>query len=170
MNYYQVGKIVNTHGIKGEVKVQSITDFPQERFAPGAPLYVFKNDQLIKEVTVKTHRKHKNFELLSFEGLQDINLVEDLKQTELKIAEDQQGTLNEGEYYYHEIIGLKVYDLDNNYLGEIKEIMESGANDVWIIQRVGQKDLLIPAISDVIKDIQVDQGKVTIEMLDGLDD
>lgn len=170
MNYYQVGKIVNTHGIKGEVKVQSITDFPQERFAPGAPLYVFRNDQLIKEVTVKTHRKHKNFELLSFEGLQDINLVEDLKQTELKIAEDQQGTLNEGEYYYHEIIGLKVYDLDNNYLGEIKEIMESGANDVWIIQRVGQKDLLIPAISDVIKDIQVDQGKVTIEMLDGLDD
>ena len=170
MNYYQVGKIVNTHGIKGEVKVQSITDFPQERFAPGAPLYVFKNDQSIKEVTVKTHRKHKNFELLSFEGLQDINLVEDLKQTELKIAEDQQGTLNEGEYYYHEIIGLKVYDLDNNYLGEIKEIMESGANDVWIIQRVGQKDLLIPAISDVIKDIQVDQGKVTIEMLDGLDD
>ncbi|MGX5377427.1 ribosome maturation factor RimM [Ligilactobacillus sp. LYQ135] len=170
MNYYQVGKIVNTHGIKGEVKVQSITDFPQERFAPGAPLYVFKNDQLIKEVTVKTHRKHKNFELLSFEGLQDINLVEDLKQTELKIAEDQQGTLNEGEYYYHEIIGLKVYDLDDNYLGEIKEIMESGANDVWIIQRVGQKDLLIPAISDVIKDIQVDQGKVTIEMLDGLDD
>ena len=102
--------------------------------------------------------------------MEDINLVETLKQADLKIAEDQQDDLADGEYYYHQIVGLNVVDLDGNSIGKIKEIMESGANDVWVIQRSGKKDLLIPAIKDVVKDVQIENHQVIIDMLDGLDD
>lgn len=170
MEYYQIGKIVNTHGIKGEVRVQATTDFPEKRFAIGEKVYVFKNQKLVKELTIKSHRKHKQFDLLSFEGLEDINLVEDLKQADLKISADQQDELTEGQYYYHEIIGLDVFDLEGNKLGQISEIMQSGANDVWIIKRKQKADLLIPAIKDVVKEIQIENHKVIIDLLDGLDD
>ncbi|WP_290033835.1 ribosome maturation factor RimM [Ligilactobacillus cholophilus] len=170
MNYYQIGKIVNTHGIKGEVKVQAVTDFPEKRFAVGETVYAFKNGKLVKSLIIKSHRKHKQFDLLTFEGLEDINLVEDLKQNDLKISEQQQDSLSDGEYYYHEIIGLDVYDLEGNKLGKINEIIESGANDVWVIKREGKRDLLIPAIKDVVKEIQCEDGKVIIDLLDGLDD
>ncbi len=170
MEYYQIGKIVNTHGIKGEVRVQATTDFPEKRFAIGEKVYVFKNQKLVKELTIKSHRKHKQFDLLSFEGLEDINLVEDLKQADLKISADQQDELTEGQYYYHEIIGLDVFDLEGNELGQISEIMQSGANDVWIIKRKQKADLLIPAIKDVVKEIQIENHKVIIDLLDGLDD
>lgn len=170
MDYYQIGKILNTHGIKGEVRVKAITDFPEKRFAVGEKVYAFKDDQLLQELTIKSHRKHKNFDLLSFDGFDDINSVEQFKQADLKITAEQQDDLSDGEYYYHEIIGLEVFDLANNNLGKIKEIIELGANDVWVIQRFGKKDLLIPAISDVVKEINVDDQKVIIDLLDGLDE
>lgn len=170
MDYYQIGKILNTHGIKGEVRVKAITDFPEKRFAVGEKVYAFKDDQLLQELTIKSHRKHKNFDLLSFDGFDDINSVEQFKQADLKITAEQQDDLSDGEYYYHEIIGLEVFDLANNNLGKIKEIIELGANDVWVIQRSGKKDLLIPAISDVVKEINVDDQKVIIDLLDGLDE
>ena len=170
MNYYQIGKIVNTHGIKGEVRVQVTTDFPEKRFAPHEKVYAFKDGKMVKELTIKTHRKHKNFDLLSFEGLPDINLVESLKGDDLKISEEQQDQLENEEYYYHQIVGLKVFDLDNNEIGVIKEILQPGANDVWVVERQEKSDLLLPAIQDVIKDIQVENGKVIIDMLEGLDD
>ena len=68
------------------------------------------------------------------------------------------------------MVGLNVVDLDGDSIGKIKEIMESGAKDVWVIQRSGKKDLLIPAIKDVVKDVQIENHQVIIDMLDGLDD
>ena len=171
MQYYTVGKIVNTHGIKGEVKVVATTDFVKERFLVGNSLYIFSkknNDPL--EVVIKTHRTHKQFEMLSFEGYQDINLVEKFKQCTLKISEQQQEKLPEDEYYYHEIIGLTVLDEHQNVIGKIKEILSPGANDVWVVKRASKKDLLLPAIKDVIKEINLSQQNVVVEMLEGLDD
>lgn len=170
MNYYQIGKIVNTHGIKGEVRVQSITDFPEQRFEPGATVFAFQAGHDPRQMTIKTHRRHKQFDLISFEGLDDINAVEFLKGADLKVSEEQQEELDNGEYYYHDIIGLDVVDLDDQYIGKVKEIMEPGANDVWIIDRKGKSDLLIPAIKDVVKNIDLDNQRIVIEMLDGLDD
>ena len=104
MNYYQVGKIINTHGIRGEVRVLSTSDFTDERFMPGNALYLFDKGALVKEVVVKTHRKHKQFDLLSFEKLEDINLIEGFKGFDIKISEDQQQDLEDGSYYYHQIL------------------------------------------------------------------
>lgn len=170
MNYYQVGKIINTHGIRGEVRVLSTSDFTDERFMPGNVLYLFDKGTLVKEVVVKTHRKHKQFDLLSFEELEDINLIEGFKGFDIKISEDQQQDLEDGSYYYHQIIGLDVVTLDGEKIGKISEILAPGANDVWVVKRKGKKELLLPVIDDVIKKVDLEQGVVVVDLLEGLDD
>ena len=170
MNYYQVGKIINTHGIRGEVRVLSTSDFTDERFMPGNALYLFDKGELVKEVIVKTHRKHKQFDLLSFEKLEDINLIEGFKGFDIKISEDQQQDLGDGSYYYHQIIGLDAVTLEGEKIGKISEILAPGANDVWVVKRKGKKELLLPVIDDVIKKVDLEQGLVVVDLLEGLDD
>ncbi|WP_216828011.1 ribosome maturation factor RimM [Alkalihalobacterium elongatum] len=168
--WFKVGKIVNTHGIRGEVRVISTTDFEEERYANGSELFIEHPD--LKEmiaVVVETHRKHKNFDLLTFEGYTNISQVEKFKGATLKVSEDALGELNEGEFYYHEIIGCHVFTKDGLELGKIIEVLSPGANDVWVIQpKTGGKDILIPYIDEVVKEVNVVEKKVTIELLEGL--
>ncbi|KRL83734.1 16S rRNA-processing protein RimM [Ligilactobacillus apodemi DSM 16634 = JCM 16172] len=171
MEFYQVGKIVNTHGIRGEVRVVATTDFPEERFKAGNKLYAFKpNATEGIELTVKKSRKHKQFIMLTFEGMENINLVEPLKGDDLKVSAEQQKELEEGSYYYHQIIGLEAVTTTGEELGKITEILSPGANDVWVVKRKNKKDLLLPVIDDVIKEVDLAAGKVEVELLDGLDD
>ena len=171
MDYYQVGTIVNTHGIRGEVRIMATTDFVSERFKKGTVLYLFdKNGKQVISLTVMTYRHHKNFELVTFEGLQDINLVEKYKGLDLKVADEGLQELEEGNYYYHQIIGLDVQNEDKEKIGNIYEILSPGANDVWVVKRQGKGDLLLPVIKDVIKNVNIDNNLVTVELLDGLDD
>ncbi|MGM0240053.1 ribosome maturation factor RimM [Enterococcus sp. AZ103] len=169
INYYTVGKIVNTHGVQGEVRVISQTDFPDERYQVGETLYLFReDDKKPTKLTVTNHRKHKNFDLLSFEGIYNINLAEALRDGVLKISENQLTDLEENEFYYHEIIGLKVFDEQNQELGEITEILSPGANDVWVVKRKGKKDALIPYIESVVKKIDLENERVDVEIPEGL--
>ncbi|UQS85348.1 ribosome maturation factor RimM [Apilactobacillus apisilvae] len=172
MDYYNIGKIVNTQGLKGEVRVMSITDFPEQRFQPGNVVYAFFKDNHSEELVIDNVRKHKNFILLHFEGKPTINDVEYLKTSNLKISSEQQNNteLAPGEYFYHQIIGLDVYDIDDNYIGKIKDIMSLGPNDVWVVERQDKEDLLLPKISQVIKNVNLDNSIVTVEVPGGLDD
>jgi 16S rRNA processing protein RimM len=166
--FLNVGKIVNTHGIRGEVRVISQTDFPEERYRKGQRLTLFRENKAPLELTVAGHRKHKNFDLLTFEGYPTINDVEPLRDGILKVSKDELSELTENEYYYHEIIGLTVIDEQARELGKIKEILSPGANDVWVVQRKGKKDALIPYIESVVKQIDLDKGEVHIEIPEGL--
>ena len=166
--FLNVGKIVNTHGIRGEVRVISQTDFPEERYRKGQRLTLFREHKAPLELTVAGHRKHKNFDLLTFEGYPTINDVEPLRDGILKVSKDELSELTENEYYYHEIIGLTVIDEQARELGKIKEILSPGANDVWVVQRKGKKDALIPYIESVVKQIDLDKGEVHIEIPEGL--
>lgn len=166
--FLNVGKIVNTHGIRGEVRVISQTDFPEERYRKGQRLTLFRENKAPLELTVAGHRKHKNFDLLTFEGYPTINDVEPLRDGILKVSKDELSELTENEYYYHEIIGLTVIDEQARELGKIKEILSPGANDVWVVQRKGKKDVLIPYIESVVKQIDLDKGEVHIEIPEGL--
>ncbi|MFZ3587945.1 ribosome maturation factor RimM [Bacillus sp. DJP31] len=167
--WFNVGKIVNTHGIKGEIRVISSTDFPNERYAIGNPLYIFFKDQTEPiELIVETHRVHKNFNLLTFEGYPNVNDVERFKGSILKVPEDQQGDLDEGEFYYHEIIGCSVKTNDGQIIGEVIEIISTGANDVWVVKREGEKDVLIPYIKEVVEEIDIDLKEITIHLMEGL--
>ncbi|ETT85833.1 ribosome maturation factor RimM [Viridibacillus sp. FSL R5-0477] len=169
MEWYNVGKIVNTHGIRGEVRVISQTDFPEERYVVGEQIALFKKDSKKPlRLTIASARAHKNFILLTFEGYPNINDVEDFRDGILKVSEKQLSELADDEYYYHEIIGCTVFDEEGTEIGQVKEIFETGANDVWTLKGVNGKDQYIPVIDDVIKEIDVDEKKIIIHVMDGL--
>ena len=108
--FYNVGKIVNTHGIRGEVRVISQTDFPEERYQVGNQLTLFRAKHEPLTLTITSHRKHKNFDLLTFEGYTNVNQVEAFRDGILKVSSEDLSELAEGEFYYHEIIGLSVIE------------------------------------------------------------
>ncbi|MBE2912285.1 ribosome maturation factor RimM [Anoxybacillus flavithermus] len=168
VKWFHVGKIVNTHGIRGEVRVISRTDFAEERYKIGNVLYIFMENKPPVEVKVASHRVHKSFDLLTFEGYDNINLVEPFKGAMIKIPETQLQPLNEGEYYFHEIIGCTVVTEDAEPIGEIKEILTPGANDVWVVKRKKGGDVLIPYIDDVVKQVDVENKTITIHVMEGL--
>lgn len=167
MDFLQVGKIVNTHALQGEVKVVSNSDFKEDRFKKGSTLVIDFNGEHV-EVTVATHRVHKGADLLKFKHLNSINDVEKYKGCALLVSTDELEELEENEFYYFEIIGCNVVTTDGETIGEISEILETGANDVWVVKREGQKDALIPYIEDVVKDVSIDAKTVTIQVLEGL--
>ncbi len=169
--WYTVGKIVNTHGIRGEIKVISQTDFAEERFAPGSKLLmVDEQGGQSMEVTIQSSREHKNMYMLKIDGFNDINQVEKYKGWSLKISEVDQGELEDGEYYYHEIIGCKVMTEDGEELGVITEILSPGANDVWVVDRPkgAGKPILLPVIDEVVLKVSVTEKQVTVRLMEGL--
>ncbi len=169
MQYYNVGKIVNTHGIRGEVRVIATTDFPKERFQNGAVLYLKQSAGEPLRLEVAGARQHKGMWLIKFKDYDNINDVQNFRDHELMVTEDEQQPLEEGQYYYHQIIGLTVKTLEGRELGTIKEILSPGANDVWVVERKGQSDLLLPVIDDVIKNVDLDKGEVDVELMEGLE-
>ena len=166
----KVGKIVNTHSLKGEVKVISSTDFEEQRFEKGTELLITRGNQVVKEVTVESYRTHKNNLLVKFVGIDSIEEAEKLKNLQIKIDSENIGELEENEFYFHEIIGCEVFDENGKSLGEISEILTPGANDVWVIKTQNGKEILIPYIEDVVKKIDVENKKIDIEVMEGLID
>jgi 16S rRNA processing protein RimM len=167
-NWFKVGKIVNTHGVRGEVRVISSTDFAEERYAKGTELMIKLQEKEVS-VIVTHHRQHKTFDLLQFEGYHSINEVEPFKGSLLYVSAEQLNELDEGEFYYHEIIGCKVITEAEEEIGEVKEIIETGANDVWVIKKKGGgKDVLIPYIADVVQEVDIENKTIRIHVLEGL--
>lgn len=167
IDYLKVGKIVNTHALQGEVRVISNSDFKEERFKTGAALFINYHGDYIP-VKVKTHRVNKRFDLLKFVDLYHINDVEKYKGCEILVDATNLKELDDQEFYFYEIIGCKVKTTDGVILGEIIDILQTGANDVWVIKRKGEKDVLIPYIEDVVKAVDIENKTVIIELLEGL--
>ena len=161
----EVGQIVNTHGIKGEVKVKSNSDFTDTRFQPGEVLIVNHHHNEI-EMTITSYRIHKGFHMLKFEGINHINDVEQYKGDYLFQERDHEVIeFNENEFYYSDIIGCTVFNNDTP-IGRVINIFETGANDVWIVK--GEKEYLIPYIEDVVKDIDIETKTIKITPMEGL--
>ncbi|BCG59733.1 ribosome maturation factor RimM [Paenibacillus sp. URB8-2] len=166
-----VGKLVNTHGIRGEIKVLSRTDFAEVRFAPGSKLLIIPEDGKGRlEVTVEAAREHKGMYIVKLKGYSDINQVEKYKGSLIKVTEGARVELPENEYYFHDIIGCEVFTEEegNAPLGVITEILTPGANDVWVVKRPKGQDLLIPVIDDVVIDVDVPNKRVKIQLMEGL--
>jgi 16S rRNA processing protein RimM len=169
MQWFNVGTIVNTHGIRGEVRVISRTHFPEERYTVGNRLALFMPDSNKPiYLTVASHRKHKNFDLLTFENHPNVNDVEKYRNGIFKVSEAELGELDEGEFYYHEIIGCTVVTLEGTEIGKVTEILETGANDVWTVTPEKGKPHYIPYIEDIVKDIDIDGKKIVIDAIEGL--
>ncbi|HEY0826593.1 MAG TPA: ribosome maturation factor RimM [Bacilli bacterium] len=176
--YYTVGKIVNTHGIKGELKILSQTDFPETRFKQGSKLTLFKSEQSEKPelspahkplfLEVESSRAHKNVYIIKFKGFSDINEAEKYKGLVLKVSEEFLMELPQDEYYFHEIIGCQVHTEEGAVLGTVTEILATGANDVWVVSRTAGKPLLIPVIDDVVIHVNVGEKQVVIRLMEGM--
>ncbi|CAM5294418.1 Ribosome maturation factor RimM OS=Lysinibacillus sphaericus OX=1421 GN=rimM PE=3 SV=1 [Lysinibacillus sphaericus] len=161
---------MNTHKIRGEARILSTTDFEEERFAVGNKLAAFKKDDKKPTwVTIQSVRRHKNFILLTFEGMDNINFVEPFKEGMLKITKDQMtdDLLQENEFFFHEIIGCTVVSEEGATIGEVKDILQTGANDVWVVKGA-KKEHYIPYIEDIVKNIDVEEKKIVIHVMEGL--
>jgi 16S rRNA processing protein RimM len=157
-----IGRVVNFHGIKGEVKIVSDSDFTAERFAVGN---IVKIDNQNYEIS--SYRVHKNFHLLKFKGIKNINQVKHLKgQDVLQDDDSVELVLEEGEFHFDEIIGLDVVTDQDEMIGKVVNIFQTGANDVWVVE--GEKEYMIPYIEDVVKEVNLENGKIMITPMEGL--
>ena len=169
MQYFDVAKILTTHGLNGEVKVNVITDFPEDRFAEGMQLALKSDTDRI--LTVKKSRPFKQFWLLQFDEVNDIDEAEKLRGQILVVSEDNRGELPEGVYYYKDIFDCDVIDNETGKrLGKITDIQSPGANDIWLVHEDDGKEYWIPNIADVVKKVDVPNKKVYVELMEGLRD
>lgn len=168
IDYLKVGTIVNTHALQGELRIFSDSHFKDERFKKGSELFIDFNGDMIP-VKIKSHRPNKTVELVKFEGLNHINEVEKYKGCDLLVDASTLDSLTDNEFYFHEIMGCTVKTMDGEELGEIIDILQPGANDVWVIKKAGEKrEILIPYIEDVVKDVDIANKTVIVELLEGL--
>lgn len=163
MEYIQVGKIVNTHGIRGDVKVLPLTD-DTKRFEKLK--FVYLGDDKVKLEIVKVAYVKGNV-LLQFKNYYDINDVEKFKNTVLWIDVNDKIALPKNSFFIHDIIGIEVYLDDGTHIGKIKDILQPGANDVYVVKSA-DKEYLIPAIKDVVKQVDLESKKMTITAMEGL--
>ena len=150
----KIGKIVNTFGIKGELKVYPYVDYIDEL----SKIYIDN-----KEYTLSKSRNQKNVVIIKIKGLDDINLVEDFKNKEIEIDRVDLPKLKEGEYYLEDLIGLDVYTDEGKLLGKLDDIFNTGANDIYQVNNI-----LLPAIPDVIKKIDIENQKIIVHIIKGL--
>lgn len=169
MQFYDVAKILTTHGLQGEVKVALITDFPNNRFAAGSRLALKDDHNLV--LTVKSGRPFKQFWLVTFEEIDDIEQAEKLKGKVLVVSQENQQELPAGSYYYHDIIGCQVIDNANKeVIGKITDIEAPGANDIWLVKEKNGNEFWLPYIKDVVKEIDIENQKIYVELMEGLRD
>ena len=163
--YVLIGKLQKTHGIKGEIAMRVVTQFP-ERIRVGKSLYLGDDHN---ELVVNSLRWKNDLLLIGFAGFDNPEEVSKLTNLEVFSRIQDLPKLPKGQFYHHQLIGLKVWQGDE-YLGLLTEIMETGANDVYVIKDDEGEELLIPAIPDVIKTIDLELGNMQVELLEGLRD
>lgn len=164
MDYIKVGKIFNSFGIKGEVKVKALTS-DLNRFNFEGPYYLADDK---KEVFLESYRPHKNFLIFKFKEFSNINEVLPFKDTFIYVAEDDIIDLPEDSYFYHDLIGLDVYHGDR-YLGKIDTILEGPANDVYQVKGK-DSEYLIPAVKEFILDVDLNKGSMQVKLIEGMQD
>lgn len=165
MEYVQIGKIINTFGIKGELKVYSYTDFAPERFKSGSVVYIGED---YIPLTVKSYREHKGVLLVTFEGMEDINLVEKYKNHFIYKSRDDIKPLGDGEYYFSDLKDLDVY-VEDEIVGKVLQV-ESGvsANNLRILKNEDHKEHLVPFLRVFVKNVDLENKRIDIVKLEGL--
>ena len=164
--FFTIGKIVNTQGLKGEVRIVPTTD-NKDLFQSLDKLLIEKNSSQVTLLIEKV-RFHKQFVIMKFKGIDDINEAEKYKDSVIKILENELVPLDENEYFVRDLYDLEVYTLENEFLCVLKDIILTGANDVYVIKKEGENDLLIPAIKQCIKKVDIENKTMLVELLEGL--
>lgn len=164
--YFEIGQIVNTHGVKGVVKINPFTD-DIERFEELKSIFIVKNKQLL-EYEIEKVKYQKNMLLVKFKNIDDLNMAENFKGCYLKIHRKDARELPEGTYFIADIIGSDVVTDEGVHLGKVDDIYNTGSNDIYVVKDELGKQILLPNIKDVILDIDIVKQVVTVHLLDGL--
>ena len=164
--YLEIGQIVNTFGIKGMVKVKPFTD-NIERFSNLEKIYI-KNKSGQTEYKIQEVKYHKNMVLIKFEGIENPEQADLLRNSYLIVDREAEEPLEPGRYYIVDMIGLDVFTDDNECLGKLQDIYNTGSNDIYVVKNELGKQVLLPAIEDVIKNIDMDNKKVIVHLIPGL--
>ncbi len=168
MDLLEVGKIVNTHGLRGEVKAVPWTDYP-EVFEDIEYVYVKKRTG-DERLDISGIKYQKNNLILRFEQIKDINQAESYKNCVLYAERDMLGELSEGVYYIADLIGCEVVKEDGGKVGVIADVFNTGGSDIYDVKREGGKNLLLPVIDDVVLKVDINNKKITVRMMEGLED
>ena len=162
----QVGIITQTHGIKGEVKVFPTTD-DVNRFKKLKEV-IMDNGRERLQLEIEGVKFFKQYAILKFKGYDSINDIEKYKSAKLYIKREQAVRLKKDEYFIADLIDMEVVTEDEEHFGRIKDVLVTGANDVYIVTREDGTEVLLPAIKQCVKDVDLEQGRVTVHIMDGL--
>ena len=165
-DYFRVGVITSPHGLKGEVKVFPTTD-DATRFK-NLKKCIIRTKKQEFEVEKNTCKFFKNMVILSFKEFTDINQVEGLRQAEIYVSREDAVPLQEDEYYIADVLDMDIVDESDNKLGTLKDVMQTGANDVFVVETVNEKELLLPVIKDCVLNIDYDNKKIVVRLMKGM--
>lgn len=156
-----IGRVAAPWGLRGEVKVEVMTEFP-DRFSPGAQVHVDGCP-----MTIERSRWHKGRAIVKLATVDSVEAAERLRGRFLEIPQSQLRPLPQGQYYQFQLIGLEVWTTEGHLLGQIAQILPTGSNDVYVVHGE-QGELLIPAIEEVVKSVEVGKGRIIIQAIEGL--
>lgn len=164
-DFLRVGVITSTHGIKGEVKVFPTTDDPTRFEILKSAYIVYKNEKI--NVSIKSIKYFKQYVIVKFKEFDDINLVEKYKSCDLIIERKDAVELEENEYFICDLIGLNVITDEGEEFGIITDVLTSSANDIYVVKH-NDKEVLLPVIDQCVLDVNLEEKKVLVHIMDGL--
>ena len=161
----KVGVITTTHGVRGEVKVYPTTD--PERF-PELDYVLLDTGREKRKLEIEKVRFFKNLVILKFKGIDSINDVEKYRKKSLYVTRENAVKLKKNEYFIADLIGLQAESDEGEDLGELSDVLQTGANDVYVLSKEGTDDILLPAIKECVKEVDLENGKIIVHLLPGL--
>lgn len=164
----RVGVFANTHGVRGEIKVFPTTD-DVTRFKKLKKIYLDKGIEKM-ELEIQSVRYFKNMVILKFKGIDNINDIEKYKGKDLLIHREQAVPLKEDEYFICDIINAQVVTENGEEVGVLKEVLQTGANDVYVVRTTEGKEILLPVIDECVLDLNVEEKIVTVRLMPGIMD
>jgi len=168
-HYLILGEILRPHGVRGELRVRVLTDYP-ERVAKIKTVYLGRDPMEFDAdaYSVQAARMHKDYLLLKLQEIQDRNEAETLRSLYVMIDFENAVPLEEDEFYLYEVIGLKAYSSEGEWLGTVNNVIETGANDVYVVSGSAHGEILLPVHEETLVSIDFDEGKITLNLPDGL--
>lgn len=164
--YFEIGQIVNTNGLKGTLKIKPFTDDVKE-FEILKNIYIQKKDELVLFKIQKVSYV-KNMVLLKLEGIDDIDEAEKYRNFYLKVERKSLPKLKEDSYYIVDLLGCEVQTIEGEILGKVDDVFSTGSNDVYVVKNDQGKQILLPAIKKVIKNVDIPNKKIIVELMEGL--
>lgn len=164
--YFEIGQIVNTNGLKGVLKIKPFTDDIKE-FEDFESIYVQRKNELI-EFKIEEVKYVKNMVLLKLQGIDDIDEAEKYRNLYIKVNRNVMPKLPEDSYYIVDLLECEVYTEEGELLGKVDDVFNTGSNDVYVVKDELGKQILLPAIGEVIKNVDISNKKIIVKLMKGL--